>query len=403
MVQAPRACVCRDCVSCSVRDLLTLSLTHSYFFGPLLCHGYRWRAAGMNRGRGFSPGRRPCLKRAIFVFRIAIRSAWKKPSFHLTTVFVLQRLHLAGQQRSRHMSADRRRGRPLNATSRGVPHVVQPRKQVAASNLRRAAIKRGTKVRPAARVEAAMESAISRRHSRARTLESPSRAVSPTSSASTVLTDAPSPPRSPPLNPRGAAEAVQLHRELESMREHNDGAWLAWARRAGTLALASRWLAAWGIDGRLSERVLGLLFLARADSLSCDGASAESEADRRMTCEARKFESIVRAYLAANAEGAGSAAAPLSIYPAASLSASLQRALRELGEWTKQDKPKMDREAEQALQRLYARLLALRAKQIAACGAPDEAAGVLRLYDTACKLGGPSAKATARRLFTTGA
>ena len=401
MVQAPRACVCRDCVSCSVRDLLTLSLTHSYFFGPLLCHGYRWRAAGMNRGRGFSPGRRPCLKRAIFVFRIAIRSAWKKPSFHLTTVFVLQRLHLAGQQR--HMSADRRRGRPLNATSRGVPHVVQPRKQVAASNLRRAAIKRGTKVRPAARVEAAMESAISRRHSRARTLESPSRAVSPTPSASTVLTDAPSPPRSPPLNPRGAAEAVQLHRELESMREHNDGAWLAWARRAGTLALASRWLAAWGIDGRLSERVLGLLFLARADSLSCDGASAESEADRRMTCEARKFESIVRAYLAANAEGAGSAAAPLSIYPAASLSASLQRALRELGEWTKQDKPKMDREAEQALQRLYARLLALRAKQIAACGAPDEAAGVLRLYDTACKLGGPSAKATARRLFTTGA
>ena len=403
MVQAPRACVCRDCVSCSVRDLLTLSLTHSYFFGPLLCHGYRWRAAGMNRGRGFSPGRRPCLKRAIFVFRIAIRSAWKKPSFHLTTVFVLQRLHLAGQQRSRHMSADRRRGRPLNATSRGVPHVVQPRKQVAASNLRRAAIKRGTKVRPAARVEAAMESAISRRHSRARTLESPSRAVSPTPSASTVLTDAPSPPRSPPLNPRGAAEAVQLHRELESMREHNDGAWLAWARRAGTLALASRWLAAWGIDGRLSERVLGLLFLARADSLSCDGASAESEADKRMTCEARKFESIVRAYLAANAEGAGSAAAPLSIYPAASLSASLQRALRELGEWTKQDKPKMDREAEQALQRLYARLLALRAKQIAACGAPDEAAGVLRLYDTACKLGGPSAKATARRLFTTGA
>ena len=205
MVQAPRACVCRDCVSCSVRDLLTLSLTHSYFFGPLLCHGYRWRAAGMNRGRGFSPGRRPCLKRAIFVFRIAIRSAWKKPSFHLTTVFVLQRLHLAGQQRSRHMSADRRRGRPLNATSRGVPHVVQPRKQVAASNLRRAAIKRGTKVRPAARVEAAMESAISRRHSRARTLESPSRAVSPTPSASTVLTDAPSPPRSPPLNPRRAA------------------------------------------------------------------------------------------------------------------------------------------------------------------------------------------------------
>ena len=248
-----------------------------------------------------------------------------------------------------------------------------------------------------------MESAISRRNSRARTLESPSRAVSPTSSASTVLTDAPSPPRSPPLNPRGAAEAVQLHRELESMREHNDGAWLAWARRAGTLALASRWLAAWGIDGRLSERVLGLLFLARADSLSCDGASAESEADKRMTCEARKFESIVRAYLAANAEGAASAAAPLAIYPAASLSASLQRALRELGEWTKQDKPKMDREAEQALQRLYARLLALRAKQIAACGAPDEAAGVLRLYDTACKLGGPSAKATARRLFTTGA
>ena len=248
-----------------------------------------------------------------------------------------------------------------------------------------------------------MESAISRRNWRARTLESPSRAVSPTSSASTVLTDAPSPPRSPPLNPRGAAEAVQLHRELESMREHNDGAWLAWARRAGTLALASRWLAAWGIDGRLSERVLGLLFLARADSLSCDGASAESEADKRMTCEARKFESIVRAYLAANAEGAASAAAPLAIYPAASLSASLQRALHELGEWTKQDKPKMDREAEQALQRLYARLLALRAKQIAACGAPDEAAGVLRLYDTACKLGGPSAKATARRLFTTGA
>ena len=248
-----------------------------------------------------------------------------------------------------------------------------------------------------------MESAISRRNWRARTLESPSRAVSPTSSASTVLTDAPSPPRSPPLNSRGAAEAVQLHRELESMREHNDGAWLAWARRAGTLALASRWLAAWGIDGRLSERVLGLLFLARADSLSCDGASAESEADRRMTCEARKFESIVRAYLSANAEGAASAAAPLAIYPAASLSASLQRALHELGEWTKQDKPKMDREAEQALQRLYARLLALRAKQIAACGAPDEAAGVLRLYDTACKLGGPSAKATARRLFTTGA
>ena len=388
-----------------VRDLLTLSLTHSYSYSV------RYSVMGI---RGERRHNLPESEAAVFLprptmskngnFRVFGRASKRmEPSFHLTTVFVLQRLHLAGQQRSRHMSADRRRGRPLNATSRGVPHVVQPRKQVAASNLRRAAIKRGTKVRPAARVEAAMESAISRRNSRARTLESPSRAVSPTPSASTVLTDAPSPPRSPPLNPRGAAEAVQLHRELESMREHNDGAWLAWARRAGTLALASRWLAAWGIDGRLSERVLGLLFLARADSLSCDGASAESEADKRMTCEARKFESIVRAYLAANAEGAGSAAAPLSIYPAASLSASLQRALRELGEWTKQDKPKMDREAEQALQRLYARLLALRAKQIAACGAPDEAAGVLRLYDTACKLGGPSAKATARRLFTTGA
>lgn len=244
-----------------------------------------------------------------------------------------------------------------------------------------------------------MESAIARRNWRARTLEAPSRAVSPTSSASTVLTDAPSPPRSPPLNP---LEDVQLHRELESMREHDDGAWLAWARRAETLALASRWLAAWGIDGRLSERMLGMLYLARADSLSCDGASAESEADTRMTREARHFEAIVRAHLAASTEGAASTTAPLSIYPAASLSASLERALRELGEWTKQDKPKMDREAEDALQRLYARLLALRAKQIAACGAPDEAAGVLRLYDTACKLGGPSAKATARRLFTTG-
>ena len=63
----------------------------------------------------------------------------------------------------------------------------------------------------------------------------------------------------------------------------------------------------------------------------------------------------------------------------------------------------MDREAEGALQRLYDRLLALRAEQVAACGAPDEAAGVLPLYDTACKLGGPSAKAKARRLFTTGA
>ena len=248
-----------------------------------------------------------------------------------------------------------------------------------------------------------MESAIARRNWRARTLEAPPRAVSPTSSASTVMTDAPSPPRSPPLNPLDDAEDGQLHRELESMRGHKDGAWLAWARRAGTLALASRWLAAWGVDGRLSERMLGLLYLARADSLSCDGASAESEADARMTREARHFEATMRAHFAANAEAAASTTAPLSIYPAASLSASLERALRELGEWTKQDKPKMDREAEHALQRLYARLLALRAKQVAACGAPDEAAGVLRLYDTACKLGGPSAKATARRLFTTGA
>ena len=250
-----------------------------------------------------------------------------------------------------------------------------------------------------------MESAIARRNWRARASEapSPSRAVSPTSSASTVLTDAPSPPRSPPLNHLDDAEAVQLHRELESMREHDDGAWLAWARRAETVALAARWLAAWGIDGRLSERMLGLLYLARADSLSCDGAGAESEADASMTREARHFEATVRAHLAANTEGATSTTAPLSIYSTARLSASLERALRELGEWTKQDKPKMDREAEHALQRLYARLLALRAKQVAACGAPDEAAGVLRLYDTACKLGGPSAKATARRLFTTGA
>ena len=235
-----------------------------------------------------------------------------------------------------------------------------------------------------------MESAIVRRNWRARTLEAPSRPVSPTSSASTVLTDAPSPPRSPPLNPLDDAGHVQLHRELESMRGHtDDSAWLAWARRAGTLALASRWLAAWGIDGRLSERMLGLLYLARADSLSCDGASAESEADARMTREARHFEATVRAHLAANTEGAASTTAPLSIYSTARLSASLERALRELGEWTKQDKPKMDRDAEDALQRLYARLLALRAKQVAACGAPDETAGVLHLYDTACKLGGP--------------
>lgn len=172
-----------------------------------------------------------------------------------------------------------------------------------------------------------MESAIARR----RTSEAPSlsRAISPTPSASTVLTDAPSPSRPTPLNHLDDTEAVQFYRELQLMREHDDGAWLAWARRPGTVSLASRWLTACGVDGRLAERMLSLLYLSRADSLSCDGAGVESEADARMTQEARHFEAAVRTHLAVNVDGD---ATP----PAASLSTALGRALRVLCEWTKQ-------------------------------------------------------------------
>ncbi len=219
-----------------------------------------------------------------------------------------------------------------------------------------------------------MERAIARRGGRGRSPESSSTpAVSPTPSTSTstsggdpglmaVSLDAHEQQISPVPVPSPTVTAmdepsVQLHGELESMQDHDDRAFLGWAKQPATTGLAARWLLQQGLDGtRLADRMLGLLYMARSKE-----GLGESAADVFMTREARHFEATVLAHLR---HGQSAAVAPQA--PAEDLGAAFTRAQRVLSTWQKQDQPKvkrLERQAQDGLQRLYARLLTLRAKK----------------------------------------